>query len=139
MRRSAYHRSVALVGTDGSGKTTQAELLRRMLAEGPRKARVFAVHPFGRKLLRFGVSSPLLGTSENEGSPGKRSGPLRRLVAMADILDVAIYLWLVRVGATLAALFGNREVWVVGDRSMDDVLVKHERQGTLSVGLAGLI
>jgi len=110
-----------------------------VLAEGPRPSRVFAVHPFGRKLLRVGVSSPLLRTSENEGAPGKRSGILRRLIATADILDVAIYLWLVRVVATLAALFGDREVWVVGDRSMDDVLVKHQRQGTLSAGLASLI
>ena len=100
---------------------------------------MFAVHPFGRKLLRVGVSSPLLRGSANGRSSGKRYELLRRLVATADILDVAIYLWLVRARSTLAALFGNREIWVVGDRSMDDVLVKHQRKGTLSSGMAALI
>jgi len=48
------------------------------------------------------------------------------------MMDIAIYLWLVVLRAALAALFDDREVWVVGDRSMDDVLVKHQRQGTIS-------
>lgn len=51
---------------------------------------------------------------------------------MADMMDIAIYLWLVVLWAAFAARFGDREVWVVGDRSMDDVLVKHQKQGTLS-------
>lgn len=132
MRWPARYRSVALVGGDGSGKSTQADLLRRRLNEGSRRARVLTVHPFGRKLLRVGVSTPILRASANgkrsEGSPGF----LRQVVAAADILDIAIYLWLVRVRATFAALFSDREVWVVGDRSMDDVLVKHRREGALS-------
>jgi thymidylate kinase len=137
LRRSAYYRSVALVGFDGSGKTTQAKLLRLLLEAGPRKARVFAVHPFGRKLLRMGVSPPLSPAAE--GTSKKRPGPLRRLVAVADVLDKAAYLWLVRASSTLAALFGGREVWVVGDRSIEDVLIKHHRRGTLSGWQAALI
>jgi hypothetical protein len=102
------------------------------LEEGPEKALVFVVHPFGRKLLRAGVSSPLLRSSSKE-KPSDRSRTLiRRLVATADMMDIALYLWLVVLKAALAALFCDREVWVVGDRSMDDVLVKHQRQGTLS-------
>ncbi len=139
MRWPARYRSVALVGGDGSGKSTQAELLRRRLDEGTRRARVFTVHPFGRKLLRVGVSTPILRTSANE----KRSeGPtrfLQQVVAAADILDIAIYLWLIRVRATFAGLLSDREIWVVGDRSMDDVLVKHRRQGTLSSRMVDLI
>lgn len=132
MRRAARFRSVALVGFDGSGKSTQSKLLRRVLEEGPEKALVFVVHPFGRKLLRAGVSSPLLRSSSKE-KPSDRSRTLiRRLVATADMMDIALYLWLVVLKAALAALFCDREVWVVGDRSMDDVLVKHQRQGTLS-------
>jgi thymidylate kinase len=64
---------------------------------------------------------------------------LQRLVAVADMIDVAIYLWLVLVRGVFATLFGDREVWVIGDRSMDDVLVKHQRQGTLSSKMATLI
>ena len=132
MRRAARFRSVALVGFDGSGKSTQSKLLRRVLEEGPEKALVFVVHPFGRKLLRAGVRSPLLRSSSKE-KPSDRSRTLiRRLVATADMMDIALYLWLVVLKAALAALFCDREVWVVGDRSMDDVLVKHQRQGTLS-------
>jgi len=133
MRRAARFRSVALVGFDGSGKSTQSKLLRRALEEGPEKARVFVVHPFGRKLLRAGVSSPvLLRTTSKEKPSDRRHALIRRLVATADMMDIAIYLWLVVLRAALAALFDDREVWVVGDRSMDDVLVKHQRQGTIS-------
>jgi thymidylate kinase len=135
----ARYRSVALVGIDGSGKSTQSKLLRRLLDEGPDKARVFVVHPFGRKLLRVGVSSPLLQSSSDSKRLAKRPRLLHRLVAVADIMDVAIYLWLVRVRGAFATLFSDREVWVVGDRSMDDILVKHQRQGTLSSKTGALI
>jgi thymidylate kinase len=138
MRRPARYRSVALVGTDGSGKSTQVELLR-LLLERPRRTRVFTVHPFGRKLLRVGGSSPILRAPADEKHSEKRPRLLRRIVAAADMADIAIYLWLVRARATFAALFGDREVWVLGDRSMDDVLVKHHREGTLSSGMAALI
>ena len=139
MSQLARYRSVALVGIDGSGKSTQSKLLRRLLEEGPDKTRVFIVHPFGRKLLRVGVSSPLLQSTSDMKRLEKRPRLLHRLVAVADMMDVAIYLWLVRVRGTFATLFGDREVWVVGDRSMDDVLVKHQRQGTLSSKTAALI
>ena len=132
MSRVARFRSVALVGFDGSGKSTQSKLLRRVLEEGPEKARVFVVHPFGRKLLRAGVNSPLLRSSSKEKPSDRPHALIRRLVATADMMDIAIYLWLVLLRAAFAALFGDREVWVVGDRSMDDVLVKHQKQGTLS-------
>ena len=122
------------VGKDHTGRTA-APAARRGSEEGS----VFAVHPFGRKLLRVGVNSPLLQSSEYHGSSERRFGLLRRLVAMADILDVATYLWLVRVRSTLAARLGDQECLVVGDRSMDNVLVKHQRQGTLSGRLAALI
>jgi thymidylate kinase len=128
-----------LVGTDGSGKSTQVELLRQLLFERPRRTRVFAVHPFGRKLLRVGVSSQILRASADEKLSEKRPRLLRRIVAAADMADIAIYLWLVRARAAFAALFGAQEVWVIGDRSMDDVLVKHHREGTLSSSMATLI
>lgn len=137
--RSSSYRSVAVVGFDGSGKSTQAQLLRRLLEQRPRSARVFAVHPFGRKLLRVGVSSPILRGATDEKLSRKRPELLRRLVAAADILDVAIYLWLIRIRATFAAIFGGREVWMVGDRSMDDILLKHQRHGILSERMAALI
>jgi thymidylate kinase len=64
---------------------------------------------------------------------------LRRVVAVADVLDIAFYLWLVHTRAAFAALISDREVWLIGDRSIDDVLIKHRRQGTLSKRVAELI
>lgn len=139
MRWTRRYHSVALVGTDGSGKSTQAGLLRLLLAEGPRRARVFAVHPFGRKLLLVGTNSPILPVPADAGPLREKPRLLRRIVAAADILDIALYLWLVHARAALATLVDGREVWLVGDRSMDDILVKHWRQGTLSGRTAALI
>ena len=139
MRWTSWYHSVALVGADGSGKSTQVELLRRMLVQRPRRVQVFAVHPFGRKLLRVGTNSPVLPVSANVGPLREKPRLLRRVVAVADVLDIAFYLWLVHTRAAFAALIGGREVWLIGDRSIDDVLIKHRRQGTLSKRVAELI
>lgn len=139
MRQISRYRSVALVGGDGAGKSTQAELLRRLLAGEPKRACVFAVHPFGRKLLRVGSDSPVLPVSTGARPSREKSRLLRRMVVAADILDIALYLWLIHIRAVLAALVGGRKVWLVSDRSMDDILIKHRRLGTLSERTAELI
>jgi hypothetical protein len=100
---------------------------------------VFAVHPFGRKLLHVGTDSPVLSTRADARPLRKKARLLRRMVAAADILDVALYLWLIHIRAFVVALSGGRQVWVVGDRSMDDLLIKHRRLGTLSKRTAELI
>jgi len=138
MRWPRAYRSVALVGIDGSGKSTQAELLRRLIA-GQAAKRVFSVHPFGRKLLRVGVRSPILPSRTAGELPKKSPGILSRLVVVADVMDIALYLWLVHARAAFVALLGGKEVWLVGDRSMDDVLIKHWSRGTLSKRTAILI
>ncbi len=97
------------------------------------------MHPFGRKLLRVGVRAPILSTSAAGKRSKKPPGILSRLVAAADVMDIALYLWLVHARATLSTFFGGREVWLVGDRSMDDVLIKHWNRGTLSRGAVTLI
>jgi hypothetical protein len=58
---------------------------------------------------------------------------------MADIADIALYLWLVHARVLLAAVLETREVWLVSDRSLDDVLVKHLRLGTISEHTAVLV
>lgn len=138
MRWKRHYRSVALVGVDGSGKSTQAERLRRLLVER-NGARVFAVHAFGRKLVRVGISSPVFTAPSETGQLRRNPGALRRIVAAVDILDIALYLWFVRVRVVLATLFGDREVWLVGDRSLDDVLIKHLRRGTISKRTVALV
>lgn len=111
-------RTVALVGSDGCGKSTQAERLRRHLEAGG--ARVLIVHPYGRKLLprprRLGVERQAVG-------PGLAA----RAYAVADVAEMAAYLWL----AHLRAALRRRPAWIVGDRSFDDVLTRHERVGSL--------
>ena len=116
--------AVALVGMDGAGKTTQAEAIRRHLAR--RSIRVVVVHPYGRKVLR--IHPPR----------GPRRGPARRVAALWDLLEIGAYLWLAFLRAGLvAARPGARHVWIVGDRSFDDLVAKHERQHDLPGWLLG--
>ncbi len=96
---------------------------------------MLVVHPFGRKLLRVGFNSPVLPESGGRGG-GRELGLLRKLIAAADIIDVALYLWLAHLVAAAAALVEDREVWLVGDRSFDEVLVKHWHRGILSWRMA---
>jgi thymidylate kinase len=121
--------SVALVGIDGSGKSTQVQLLGRRLAE--RNKRVVFIHPFGRKLLSFlpqAAQRPSLGFGS-----GRRPG-VQRVAAGIEMLDVAAYVWVAYIRCVALALSGEREVWLVSDRSFDDLLVKHRYLRTFSVG-----
>jgi hypothetical protein len=53
-----------------------------------------------------------------------------------ELLDIALYVWLAYIWAFLLSLVlaqaGGRQVWLVSDRSFDDLLIKHRRRGTLS-------
>lgn len=139
MSSGRHLRSVAFVGVDGSGKSTQARVLRDLLAT--RGNRVYLVHPYGRKFLPAGFS----GSGDAGGDAGRDvvrrpepgSSRLQRIpkavVAAVDLLEIGVYLWVAYARARLAALVeSGREVWLIGDRSLDDVLVKHVRRGTFS-------
>jgi thymidylate kinase len=133
------HHSVALVGMDGSGKSTQADRLReRLRSQGKR---VLLVHPFGRKLLAFlpaTLADRVAGGADGRAVAdlgGRQPGPAsrgQRFSAAIELLDIGLYVWLTYVWSWLLALFGNREVWLVSDRSFDDLLIKHRWRRTLS-------
>ena len=116
--------TVALVGVDGAGKTTQAELLRRELEA--RGAVVMLAHPYGRKV-------PVARRPREVRVKRRRE---RLLIALADLAEMWAYLWLVFLRARLAAR--HRAVWVVGDRSFEDLIVKHDRRGDVLAWLLKL-
>jgi thymidylate kinase len=120
--------SIALVGIDGSGKSTQARLLCQRLEAQDK--RVLLIHPFGRKLLAF-LPSGRQGTGAS-GSPSRGGRPaLRRLAAVVELLDIAVYVWVAYVRSRAMALSGTSDAWLVSDRSFDDLLIKHRRLHTL--------
>jgi dTMP kinase len=119
-------RSVAVEGIDGSGKSTQASLLaERLRSEG---TPVVRIHPFGWKLL------PLNGRVPSPDAPGgSRAGAGRivpRLVAAAELADLAVYLFLAYARTWLSALARRRTVVLLSDRSAAGALMKHRRRGT---------
>lgn len=120
--------SVALVGMDGSGKSTQSTLLRQALMQ--QGGRVVLIHPFGRKLLSI---IPNRLTPQPAADQGRtRPSPLARVAALAELVDIGLYLWAAAGTCLVLALSGQQDVWLVSDRSFDDLLVKHTRRGTLS-------
>lgn len=132
--------SVAIVGMDGSGKSTQARLLCAELRG--RGKHVVAIHPFGRKLLVF-VPERLAGhESEDErlrSQAEKRwrpTGGVQRIFAVMELMDIGLYIWLAYIWAFLLSLVvsltSRGEVWLISDRSFDDLLIKHRRRGALS-------
>jgi thymidylate kinase len=51
--------------------------------------------------------------------------------AALEIADLAAYSWAAYISCSIVALFSRRDVWLVSDRSFDDVLIKHKRLGSL--------
>lgn len=127
--------SVALVGMDGSGKSTQSTLLREALTQ--QGARVVLIHPFGRKLLSI-IPSRLTPQPATE-RPSSRPSPLARIAALAELIDIGLYLWAVAGVCWVLALIGRQDVWLVSDRSFDDLLVKHTRRGTLGRAVRSIV
>jgi energy-coupling factor transporter ATP-binding protein EcfA2 len=120
--------SVALVGMDGSGKSTQSALLRQtLIREG---TPVVLIHPFGRKLLTIipGRFTPQPSSQGWHTTPS----PTQRLAALAELIDIGLYLWAAYIRCVLWALWRRRAIWLVSDRSFEDLLVKHQRRGTFS-------
>lgn len=135
MRRPRI-RMLALVGVDGAGKSTQArELEQRLRARG---ARVVRIHPFGRKLLpgRFAAHGSRRSSPRTTHAPAGRA---RALLALADASELGAYLWLVTTGCGLASLALGQEILIVSDRSFDDTVVRHARQGALPKPLLALL
>ena len=127
--------SVALVGMDGSGKSTQSALLRQtLLRQG---TPVVLIHPFGRKLLAI-IPGRLTPQPSSQGRQTKPA-PMQRLAAIAELLDIGLYLWAAYIRCVLWALWRRGAVWLVSDRSFEDLLVKHQRRGTLSTAVIGLL
>ncbi len=128
----AVHR-VALVGMDGSGKSTQANSLFRLLIQQNRQA--FLIHPYGWKLLSFlsAYSRPKFIKTGEQSKTGKPPSVGNRLIAWIEAIDIGIYIWLAILRCYLSAwLYKKDEVWLVSDRSFDDLLVKHVRLRTFS-------
>jgi hypothetical protein len=87
-----------------------------------RGAAVVVVHPYGSKLLR-----PVRRLPTVDGRP--RAAPA---IALADLAEMAAYLWMNVLRATLKAIVApRRQVWFIGDRSFDDVIAKHRRRRAL--------
>jgi thymidylate kinase len=129
MKPSNLH-AVAFVGIDGSGKSTQARTLADRLRE--RGAVVVAVHPYGSKLLRplaSGRPEPARRQRLPTVDGRSRAAPA---IALADFAEMAAYLWLNVLRARIKAIVApQRQVWIIGDRSFDDVIAKHRRRRAL--------
>lgn len=119
--------TVALVGIDGSGKSTQAALLRDYLQTCGYLT--LGIHPFGCTLLGLRVSRE--GRAPEPGRTRMRVHPLALLAAWWEIFATILYLWTAHA-RTLGQRLASSEVWLVSDRSFDDVLLKHRRTGVLS-------
>ncbi len=128
-------RSVALVGMDGSGKSTQSALLSQTLQQ--QGQHVVLIHPFGRKLLSI-IPSRFTPQPSSQGRRANPS-PLQRLAALAELIDIALYIWATYIRCRFWAMVDRRDVWLISDRSFDDLLVKHLRRGTLSPQAIALV
>jgi dTMP kinase len=124
-------RSVALVGIDGSGKSTQTELLeQRLRTEG---SSVVRIHPYGWKLLPLNARGPSLDGSSADGPSSSRLG--RQLIALAELVDLGVYLWLATARVWLSRVLRRRRTVLLSDRSAAATLVKHRRRGTFGPGI----
>lgn len=134
--RSHGLHGVALVGMDGAGKSTQISLLDQALTREGR--RTVVIHPFGHKFLRLpGTLSLSKGLRQRCRKDGR--GLLRTAVTVAELCDIGLYLWGAFVRYTISAAFRSDDLWVLSDRSFDDLLVKHRARGTLSWSAAARI
>jgi thymidylate kinase len=120
-------RSVAFIGVDGSGKTTQARLLRDYLTHVG--ASVVEAHSYGLKLLRFVPGSARRGNGSH-GPAATSAGTIARIYALAEMFDIALYAWAQYLWGHTKAFRSRQSCWLVSDRSFDDVLAKHLRLGT---------
>jgi dTMP kinase len=118
--------TIALIGVDGAGKSTQAERLARRLHS--RGWRVVSIHPYGRP-----ITGVLFGTQPRQArsQDGPRHSFMRSALALADVTEQALFLWLVRAVCGMRSLAAGQTVVVVSDRSFDDTLVRHARRGAL--------
>lgn len=128
-------KSVSLVGMDGSGKSTQVSYLTEMLQK--QHMEVMIIHPFGWKILSF-LSRPVIHGSAN-GTGGKPdplasglSVRLRQLVTWVEVCDIALYVWVNFLRFFFYTVMMKKQVWLVSDRSFDDILVKHMYRKTLT-------
>ncbi len=128
-------RSISLVGLDGSGKSTQVSYLREILQK--QNFEVMVIHPFGWKILSFLSRSSIdLSTNGRDGKQG-HSGPglsarVRQLVTWIEVCDIALYVWFNFLLFLFYAFMMKKQVWLVSDRSFDDILVKHMYRKTLT-------
>jgi dTMP kinase len=129
--------SVSLVGMDGSGKSTQAQRLLDALRK--QNAQVVAIHPFGWKSLAFfaRLFRSRMETPSGEKLNGHRQHNLFwRIISWLEVADIALYVWFHYLRSLAAAVFTGQQVWLVSDRSFDDLLIKLQQRKTLSPAAA---
>jgi thymidylate kinase len=120
---------------DGSGKSTQVNYLIETLRK--QKTEVIVIHPFGWKIVSLLSRSPFHrstnGTARKVGhSKSGLSVRLSQLVTWIEICDIALYVWVGFLQYFFYTFLMKRQIWLVSDRSFDDVLVKHMYRKTLT-------
>jgi thymidylate kinase len=114
-------RSVAIVGIDGSGKTTMAKCLQQALSD--RGARVVMIHPYGRPILRHLPGfSPATTPHGHSRLPSSRW--LSRPTALLNLVEIMVYVWLAQARCILISRLERNPVWLISDRSGDSMLAK---------------
>jgi thymidylate kinase len=122
---------------DGSGKSTQAKRLLEALRK--QNVHVVAIHPFGWKTLSF---LPRLFNSRIKKSSGERLNGhwqhnlLWWTISWLEVTDIALYVWVNYLRCLVQAALMRQPVWLVSDRSFDDLLIKLQQRKTLSASTA---
>lgn len=111
-------RSVAFVGIDGAGKSTQARMLCDLLRA--RGARPISLHPYGRPILKVMHWGAATG-----GGGDQTQRPLATVLAWVDLAEILVYLWAQHARCALTTVLNSRDAWLVSDRSIDSTIVKH--------------